>query len=145
MTTTEIIVTTTTTPTPPPTIVNACGVTLDEFIIDKYTYSHETDGQINCQLLVSNPSDSNFISTSLMINIEQTKTAGNGAPYVQQFLRTDAEIGQLSIAPGNSTYLNFSFINILFESTIGEYTLEAALTIDGVTCLETLTIDYRVT
>ena len=144
ITTTEINVTTTTVSTPPPTTINACGVILDEFITDKYTYSHETDNQINCQLMVSNPSDSHFNPPSIIINIDQTKTQGVGAPNVQQFLRTDDTIGQLSIAPGNSTYLNFSFINPLFESTIGEYMLEMVITIDGVPCLETLTTDYRV-
>jgi len=137
-TVTTTIETTLTTTTP------ACGVVMEDFETDRFTYSHLTDKDINCSLLVRNALDVSINSTSLRLFIEQNKTAGAGAPDVQQFLKTDTVLGQLSLGPGNSTYLNFSFSSALFESTIGNYTLEATLTIDGVTCTETLFTDYRV-
>jgi len=145
-TVTTVANTTATTFTLPPTTVNACGVIMQDFTTDVFTYSHLTDGQINCSLLITNALDVQFTFTSIMINIEQNKTSGAGSPQIKQLLRigTDVSAGQSSLSPGNSTYLNFNFTNEMFESTIGEYTLEAILTINGITCEDSLFTDYQV-
>ena len=137
--------TVTTVSTPPPTTVYACGLVLVNITTDKPTYCYQNDSSIFGQLLVRNPLVDTVNTTSLVLLVVQTKTSGAGAPNVQHLLWTEATLGNHSIGPGNTTYLNFRFINPLFESTIGTYVLDADLMVNGIACGMTVSTTYEVT